>query len=65
MRRRNYYKKPDYVLELDSESWAALYLGSTDLEKAVAAGKIKLAKGDQGGLADVFDLFDTLTPTRN
>ena len=61
----DYYKKPDYVLELDSESWAALYLGSTDLEKAVAAGKIKLAKGDQGGLADVFDLFDTLTPTRN
>ena len=28
----DYYRKPDYVVELDSESWAALYLSSTDLE---------------------------------
>ena len=61
----DYYQQPDYVLELDSESWAALYLGSTDLQKAVAAGKVKLAKGDQKELAGVFDLFDKLDPKRN
>jgi len=61
----DYYRKPDYVLELDSASWAALYLGSIDLEKAVAAGKVKLAKGDQRQLADVFDLFDEFAPTGN
>ena len=61
----DYYKKPDYVLELDSESWAALYLGSTDLEKAVAAGKVKLTKGNQREVAGVFDLFDKFVPTRN
>jgi putative sterol carrier protein len=56
---------PIRVLELDSESWAALYLGSTDLHTAVAAGKIKVAKGGQGELAGVFDLFDKLVSTRN
>jgi alkyl sulfatase BDS1-like metallo-beta-lactamase superfamily hydrolase len=61
----DYYKEPDYVVELDSESWAALYLSATDLEKAIAAGKAKLAKGDQKDVAGVFDLFDKFVPTRN
>ncbi len=61
----DYYQQPDYVLELDSESWAALYLGATDLQKAVAAGKVKLAKGGQTEDASVFDLFDKLDPKRN
>ena len=61
----DYYQQPDYVLALDSESWAALYLGATDLQKAIAAGKVKLAKGDQKELAGVFDLFDKLDPKRN
>ena len=61
----DYYKQPDYVLQLNSESWAALYLGSTDLQKAVAAGKVKFAKGDQKELAGVFDLFDKFDPNRN
>ena len=61
----DYYKQPDYVLELDSESWAALYLGSTSLQKAVAAGRVKLAKGDPKELVGVFDLFDKFDPNRN
>lgn len=43
----DYYKQPDYVLELDSEMWAAMYLSSVDLEKAAADGKVKLTKGAQ------------------
>ena len=61
----DYYRKPDYVIELGSEAWAALYLSSTDLAKAVAAGKIKLTKGFQGDVAGLLDLFDKLVPTRN
>ena len=61
----DYYRKPDYVMELGSEAWAALYLSSTDLAKAVAAGKIKLTKGFQGDVAGLLDLFDKLVPTRN
>jgi hypothetical protein len=41
------------------------YLGSTDLQKAVAAGKVTLAKGDQKELVGVFELFDKLDPNRN
>ncbi len=61
----DYFRKPDYVVELDSKSWAALYLSSTDLQKAVAAGKVKFAKGGQKELAGVFDLFDKFDPNRN
>jgi alkyl sulfatase BDS1-like metallo-beta-lactamase superfamily hydrolase len=61
----DYYRQPDFVVELGSESWAALYLGSTDLEKAAAAGKAKVTKGDQGEVVGLFDLFDKLVPTRN
>jgi len=64
----DYYKQPDYVLELASESWAALYLGSTDLHKAVAAGKVKLAKAapvDVAAVFDLFDLFDKFVSEKN
>ena len=61
----DYFRKPDYVVELDSETWAALYLSSTDLAKAVTAGKIKLTKGAQADVTDLLDLFDTFVPTRN
>jgi hypothetical protein len=59
------YKQPDYVLELDFESWAALYSGSTDLERLVTDEKVRLTKGGQKELAGVFDLFDKLDPKRN
>jgi putative sterol carrier protein len=61
----DYYREPDYVVELDGESWSALYLSSTDLAKAVADGKAKLAKGDPQAVAGVFDLFDKFEPARN
>jgi len=61
----DYYRKPDYVVELDSESWAALYLSSTDLAKSLTTGKAELTKGDETEAAALFDLFDKFVPTRN
>jgi putative sterol carrier protein len=61
----DYYRKPDYIVQLDSDTWAVLYLSSTDLEKALAAGKAKLVKGNQEKIAGVLDLFDKFVPTRN
>jgi alkyl sulfatase BDS1-like metallo-beta-lactamase superfamily hydrolase len=61
----DYYQEPDYVAELDSETWAALYLSSIDLAEAAADGKVKLTKGNATELAKLFDLFDKFVPTRN
>jgi alkyl sulfatase BDS1-like metallo-beta-lactamase superfamily hydrolase len=61
----DYYQEPDYVAELDSETWAALYLSSIDLAQAAADGKVKLTKGNATELAELFDLFDKFVPTRN
>ncbi len=61
----DYLREPDYVLELDSESWAALYLSSLDLEQAVSSGQIRLTKGGPKEVAGVFDLFDKFVPARN
>ncbi len=60
-----YYKKPDYVLELDSKTWADLYLSSVDLNKAIASGKAKVTQGGPKEIAAVFDLFDKFAPTKN
>ena len=61
----DYLREADYVLELDSETWAALYLSSTDVEKALADGKIKLSKGDPEEVATVLGLFDKFVPAKN
>jgi alkyl sulfatase BDS1-like metallo-beta-lactamase superfamily hydrolase len=61
----DYYREPDYTLRLQSEAWAVLYLSSTDIEEAVAGGKIELASGNLENVAAVFDLFDRFEPTRN
>jgi alkyl sulfatase BDS1-like metallo-beta-lactamase superfamily hydrolase len=61
----DYFREPDYVLELDSEAWADLYLSSVDLEEAVSSGKVRLAKGGADEVAGVFELFDKFQPGRN
>jgi len=37
----DYLKKPDFVLQTDSETWVELYSSSTSLEEAVDTGKVK------------------------
>jgi alkyl sulfatase BDS1-like metallo-beta-lactamase superfamily hydrolase len=60
-----HYRQADYVVQLDSKTWAALYLSSIDLEKAAAAGKAKVTKGDPKEVAGVLNLFDKFAPTKN
>ena len=60
-----YYRNADYIVQLDSESWAVLYLSSVDLRQAVSPGTARLAKGDSKDVAGVFELFDKFVPSRN
>jgi alkyl sulfatase BDS1-like metallo-beta-lactamase superfamily hydrolase len=61
----DYFREADYHLKLDSESWAALYLSSTDLGKTIAEGKVKLTKGSPEEVAAVLGLFDKFAPGKN
>jgi alkyl sulfatase BDS1-like metallo-beta-lactamase superfamily hydrolase len=60
----DYLRKSDYVLKLDSETWAGLYLSAVSLEDAIDSGKVQL-KGDNGEMVKVFDMFDKFKPTKN
>ena len=60
----DYYRKSDYSIKLDSESWAALYLSSVTLDKAISSGKVKV-EGKQKELGTIFDMFDKFKPTKN
>lgn len=61
----DYYRAPDSVLKLDSETWAALYLSGIELKDAVASGKVMLAKGDLKQTLDAFAMFDRFQPAKN
>ncbi len=61
----DYYREADYVLQLDSKTWADLYLSSIHLDKAIGSGKVKVARGDSKEVAAVFELFDKFVPTKN
>lgn len=63
--RAAYYREPDSVLKLDSETWAALYLSSIWLEDAIASGRVELARGDRKATIDAFALFDRFQPAQN
>jgi alkyl sulfatase BDS1-like metallo-beta-lactamase superfamily hydrolase len=60
----DYFRKSDYVLKLDSETWAGLYLSGVSLEDAIDSGKVQL-KGDNGEMVKIFDMFDKFKPTKN
>jgi alkyl sulfatase BDS1-like metallo-beta-lactamase superfamily hydrolase len=61
----DYLRETDFELELDSESWAKLYLSSVDMGEAIAAGSVKLTKGTPEEVAELFDLFDKFVPEKN
>jgi linear primary-alkylsulfatase len=60
----SYLKKTDFVLEMDSETWAQIYLNSTTLGEAIASGKVKV-EGNQKELIEIFDMFDKFEPAEN
>jgi alkyl sulfatase BDS1-like metallo-beta-lactamase superfamily hydrolase len=61
----SYLKKADYMLELDGNTWASIYLGTTDMAGEIKSDKVKVTKGDKAELLALFDLFDTFDPTSN
>lgn len=60
----DYLKKSDFVIKMDSEIWAKLYLSSVSLEEAIKSGEVK-ASGDTKELITIFDMFDKFKPTKN
>jgi alkyl sulfatase BDS1-like metallo-beta-lactamase superfamily hydrolase len=61
----DHYQGADFVLELDGETWAELYLSKIDLLEAIDANAVKLRQGDKDELADIFAMFDRFEPARN
>ncbi len=60
-----YLGKPDFTIEMDSKTWASIYLGNTDMSEAIQSKHIKLAKGDKAELISIFKMFDTFNPANN
>jgi len=60
----DHYRKADYVLKLDSPTWAGLYLNALSLSDAIDSGNVKLT-GDKDEIMQIFDMFDKFKPSRN
>ncbi|MGW8303954.1 MAG: alkyl sulfatase C-terminal domain-containing protein, partial [Desulfobacterales bacterium] len=60
----DHYRKSDFVLKLDSETWAGLYLSAVSLNDAIDSGKVQLT-GGRDEITQIFDMFDKLNPTKN
>lgn len=61
----DYLKEPDFSIEMNSETWASFYLGETNIAKEIEAQNIKLTKGKEAELENIFDMFDTFDPSKN
>jgi len=60
-----YLRKPDFTIEMDSKTWASVYLGKSDISKEIESKKVKVTKGDKAELASIFDMFDKFDPAKN
>ena len=60
----DYLKKSDFVMQMDSETWAKLYLSSVNLEEEIESGKVNVV-GDTKELITIFNMFDKFEPTKN
>jgi len=60
-----YLRKPDYMIEMDSKTWASIYLGETDISKELKSDNIKLTKGDEIELVSIFNMFDKFDSSKN
>ena len=59
-----HYRTSDFVLKMDSETWAGLYLSAVSLSDAIESGKVQLT-GNRGEITQIFDMFDKFNPTKN
>lgn len=61
----DYYRKADFVLKLDSETWAKLYLSEIDLEELIGSKAVMLKNGKKDELVKIFDMFDRFQQAGN
>ena len=59
-----YLQDSDYVLKMNSETWAGLYLSADSLGDAIDSGAVQLS-GDKQEIVEIFDMFDQFRPTHN
>ena len=62
---KSHYKPADIAFNIDTKTWAALYLNATTVEEAAKSGGLKLTKGSLDDLKAVMDLFDKFDPSKN
>jgi alkyl sulfatase BDS1-like metallo-beta-lactamase superfamily hydrolase len=60
----DYFRESDFVLKLDSETWAGLYLSAISLGDAIGSGKVTLT-GNKKEMKGIFDMFDKFVPAKN
>ncbi len=60
----NYLQDSNYVLAMNSETWASLYLSAENLGDAIDSGAVQLT-GDKQEVVEIFDMFDRFRPTQN
>ncbi len=53
-----HYQDADFVLELNGETWAKLYLSEIDLAEALDSKAVKLKQGNKDELVEIFAMFD-------
>jgi alkyl sulfatase BDS1-like metallo-beta-lactamase superfamily hydrolase len=61
----DHYQEADFVLQLDGETWAKLYLSETGLAEAIDSDAVELKQGDKDELVEIFAMFDAYQPARN
>jgi len=61
----DHYQKADFVLELNGQSWAKLYLSEIGLAEAIDSDAVKLKQGKKDDLVEIFAMFDRFEPVKN
>jgi alkyl sulfatase BDS1-like metallo-beta-lactamase superfamily hydrolase len=61
----DHYQKAEFVLQLDAETWAKLYLSEIGLAEAIDSDAVELKQGNKDEVAEIFAMFDRFEPARN
>jgi alkyl sulfatase BDS1-like metallo-beta-lactamase superfamily hydrolase len=61
----DHYQGADFVLGLDGETWAALYLSGIDLVEAIDSKALRVKQGRKAELVKIFAMFDRFEPAKN
>jgi alkyl sulfatase BDS1-like metallo-beta-lactamase superfamily hydrolase len=61
----DHYQEADFVLGLDGETWAKLYLSQIGLAEAIDTNEVELKQGNQDELVEIFAMFDRYEPVKN